>query len=196
MKRVFDILLSLVGLTILTPVLLAIAVGIAVCDGRPVFFRQERIGYRGRPFLIWKFRTMRNGEHASGRQVTVAGDPRITRLGGWLRRTKLDELPQLFNVLAGEMSFVGPRPEVERYVRTYSERQRRVLELKPGITDAASIAYRDESTLLAKHADPERIYLESIVPAKIRLNLVYARRATVWRDLILIVRTLVRLVRI
>jgi lipopolysaccharide/colanic/teichoic acid biosynthesis glycosyltransferase len=193
MKRAFDIVLSIFGLMVLGPLLAVIAAHIVLFDGRPVFFCQERIGYRGKPFRIWKFRTMVRDAERLGAPLTVGRDPRITRLGHWLRKTKLDELPQLWNVLVGEMSFVGPRPEVEQYVRCYTPAQCQVLDLKPGITDAASIAYRDESELLEGFENPEQAYVERIIPAKIRLNLEYARRANVLRDCVIIVRTLGRL---
>jgi lipopolysaccharide/colanic/teichoic acid biosynthesis glycosyltransferase len=161
-----------------------------VFQGRPIFFRQARVGYRGKPFRIWKFRTMVRDADKLGKPLTAGGDARVTRLGGWLRRTKLDELPQLFNVLIGDMSFVGPRPEVERYVDCYDTEQRKVLELTPGITDAASIRYRDEEQLLAGELDPEKVYISTIVPDKIRLNLEYASSANVIRDCVVILRTL------
>ena len=166
MKRAFDILLSLVGLIVVSPLLAVIAGLILALDGKPVFFRQQRIGYQGKEFRIWKFRTMVCHAEKLGKPLTVGGDSRVTRLGGVLRATKVDELPQLLNVLAGEMSLVGPRPEVRRYVQHYTAEQRRVLELTPGITDAASIKFRDESELLAREADPEQFYLSKIVPEK------------------------------
>lgn len=192
-KRAFDLFWAGVGLLFLWPLFVVVALLIRLDDGGPVFFRQERVGYRGRPFRIWKFRTMTVRPPGEGRQITAAGDPRVTRVGRWLRRTKVDELPQLLNVLAGEMSFVGPRPEVPRYVTLYTPEQRRVLDLVPGITDVASITYRDEEGLLAAADDPGRTYVEEIMPAKIALNLEYAGRATVGRDLLVILRTLARL---
>lgn len=204
MKRGFDLAVSCAGIAASAPLLACVAILVWVCDGRPIFFRQERIGFRGRPFKIWKFRTMRTSaptrtgsaiDDAGTRLITVAGDARVTRLGAWLRKTKLDELPQLFNVVAGEMSLVGPRPEVERYVRRYTEQQRRVLDLLPGITDAASICFRHESEMLAGLTDPEGHYVRWIVPAKIRLNLRYARRASVARDIGILFSTLAALFR-
>ena len=188
-KRVFDVFWASVGLVVLAPLMAGVAVAILLDSGPPVLFRQERIGFRGRPFRILKFRTMR-ASGGSGALLTVAGDARITRVGRWLRRTKLDELPQLLNVLRGEMTFVGPRPEVARYVAQYTTDERRVLELKPGITDPASNKYRDESALLADAADPERLYVEEIMPDKIRMNLAYAERASVLTDTLEILRTL------
>jgi lipopolysaccharide/colanic/teichoic acid biosynthesis glycosyltransferase len=163
-------------------------------DGGAVFFRQVRVGRDGRLFRVWKFRTMIANAEQRGGPLTVGEDPRTTRIGRWLRRSKLDELPQLFNVLAGEMSLVGPRPEVPRYVALYSPDQRRVLDLVPGITDPASIVYRHESDLLARAPDPERHYIAVIMPEKIRINLAYAARATWWTDLVVVLDTLRRLV--
>jgi lipopolysaccharide/colanic/teichoic acid biosynthesis glycosyltransferase len=188
-KRVFDLLLTVPGLLLLCPVFAVVAFAVWLGDRGPVFFRQERVGWRGVPFRMWKFRTMRVDAERMGPQLTVGRDPRITRVGAWLRRTKVDELPQLLNVLTGEMSLVGPRPEVERYVELYTEDQARVLELVPGITDPASIAFRDESEVLALEADPERAYVERIMPEKIRLNLAYAERSSVLTDLVVILRT-------
>lgn len=187
-KRLTDLLAAGFGLALLAPLCLATALAILLHDGGPVFFRQERIGRDGRPFLLWKFRTMRRV--ASGQLLTVAGDPRITRLGRFLRLTKLDELPQLWNVLRGEMSLVGPRPEVRQYVERYSSDQRRVLDLTPGITDPASLTYSDEESVLGSFADPELAYMERILPDKIRLNLDYAAQATVLSDVMLISRTI------
>lgn len=163
-------------------------------DGGPVFFRQERVGLGGRRFRIWKFRSMVTDAEGLGTQLTTARDTRITRVGAWLRRRKLDELPQLLNVLAGEMSIVGPRPEVPKYVDLYTEDQRRVLALKPGITDVASIAFADESALLGCVPEPEGYYLQCIVPAKIRLNLQYAEHASPLRDLSVIIDTITHVV--
>ncbi len=189
-KRLFDVSFSALGVLLLLPFFLLIALIILVGDGAPVFFRQERVGYRGRLFRIYKFRTMvRNAEHL-GQPLTVGQDARITRVGRWLRKHKLDELPQLINVLRGEMSLVGPRPEVPRYVARYSSEQQRVLDLVPGITDPASIAFRDEAGLLAGCEDSEQVYVERIMPEKIRLNLAYAARAGVASDVGVMLRTL------
>lgn len=193
-KRVLDVVLAAAALIALSPLLAAVALAITLDDGGPVFFRQERIGEGGRPFRIWKFRSMRAAPAAGGRLVTVAGDPRITRIGRRLRASKLDELPQLLNVLAGEMSLVGPRPEVGRYVALYTPAQARVLALRPGITDPASLAFIDEERRLAGTADPERAYVEAIMPDKIALNLAYAARASLWTDAGVIARTVMRLV--
>lgn len=188
-KRLFDVSFSALGVLLLLPFFLLIALSLLVGDGAPVFFRQERVGYHGRSFRMWKFRTMVRGAERIGQPLTVGQDLRVTPVGRWLRKHKLDELPQLINVLKGEMSFVGPRPEVARYVALYSPEQRRVLDLVPGITDPASIAFRDEEDLLGAHDDPERAYVEHIMPEKIRLNLAYAVKAGVFRDMGVILRT-------
>ena len=193
-KRLFDLCWTIPGLLVFWPAFLVIATLIKLDDGGPVFFRQRRVGRGGRLFRVWKFRTMIPRAEQCGGPLTIGADPRTTRFGKWLRHAKLDELPQLFNVLAGQMSLVGPRPEVPRYVALYSPDQRRVLDLVPGITDPASIAFRHESDLLARASDPEREYIEVFMPEKIRLNLAYAARATRWTDFGVVVHTLRSLV--
>jgi lipopolysaccharide/colanic/teichoic acid biosynthesis glycosyltransferase len=190
MKRLFDFVFAVVGLVILSPLLLLIAALVKFYDGGPVFFIQERIGWRGRPFRMWKFRTMRT--EPSGVELTVGADPRITPVGRWLRRFKVDEFPQLWNVARGEMSLVGPRPEVARFVEAYTPAQRAVLELRPGITDPASFAFFDESELLGRVADPERFYRDQLMAEKIRINQDYAKRANLGTDIVLILATLAR----
>ena len=192
-KRAFDLFWSLLGLALLWPLLLLLALLVRLGSRGPVIFWQTRVGYRGRPFRLWKFRTMVPNAESGGVLLSVAGDPRITRVGRWLRTLKLDELPQLINVVAGQMSLVGPRPEVPKYVARYTEEQRRVLDLVPGITDVASLRYRDEEELLAGTVDPELTYVASIMPEKIRLNLEYAARASRWSDVVVIVKTLFHL---
>lgn len=194
-KRGFDLLAALLGLAMLAPLLLVIALAIKLGDGGPVFYRQVRVGRHGRDFRIWKFRTMRQNADRIGPAITAKGDPRITPVGRWLRASKLDELPQLFNVVMGEMSFVGPRPEVRRYVSLYTAEQQRVLELRPGITDLASIEFRDEETLLAQSPDPERFYVEHCLPRKVELNLSYARRAGLAADIGVLIQTFFAIVR-
>lgn len=189
-KRYFDCLVCVLGLAICSPLFLLIALAIKLGDGGSVFFRQERVGQSGKPFRIWKFRTMIKDADRLGPPLTVGRDARITRVGLWLRKCKLDELPQLFNVIAGEMSLVGPRPEVVRYVSQYNNHQQRVLDLVPGITDPASVAYRAENDLLARSSDPERLYLEKIMPDKIRINIEYAQCATLWSDIKVILQTI------
>lgn len=188
-KRIFDLVLSTAGLIVLAPVLLLIAIAIKLSDHGPVLFRQTRVGFCGSQFQILKFRTMIPRSEHAGTSVTAGGDPRVTRIGRFLRRTKLDELPQLWNVLYGDMSFVGPRPEVPRYVAEYSEQQRQVLQLRPGITDVATLAYRNEEELLRGAEDVEAVYLNEIMPKKIALNLAYAGRANLWQDTKVIVAT-------
>ncbi len=189
-KRAFDLFWSILGLMALSPLLALVALLVKLEDGGPVFFWQVRIGRGGRPFRIWKFRTMVADAERQGRAITVRQDPRITRIGRHLRNTKLDEFPQLLNVVAGEMSLVGPRPEVPRYVELYSETQRAILALRPGITDLASIKYRNESDLLAESENPDETYVQTLLPDKIRINLAYASRAGVWSDFLVILATL------
>ena len=190
MKRIFDLFWATVGLLLLWPLFLVIAGLIKLEDRGPVLYRQSRIGWKGRPFWIWKFRTMVVNADRVGPALTVGRDIRITRVGQWLRATKIDELPQLFNVWMGEMSLVGPRPEVSKYVDLYSPEQRRVMELKPGITDSASVKYRRESDLLGASEDPEWVYIHEVMPEKIRINLTYAKNATLWTDFRVILQTL------
>jgi lipopolysaccharide/colanic/teichoic acid biosynthesis glycosyltransferase len=189
-KRIYDLLFSALGLALLSPVLLLIAILVKISDRGPVFFRQQRVGQYGKLFWIWKFRTMIVDADKKGLNVTQDGDPRITALGRVLRKTKLDELPQLWNVCRGEMSFVGPRPEVPRYVERYTPSQREILQLKPGITDLATLEFRNEEDLLRQATDVEAFYLEHCVPRKIELNLVHARRASLWQDTRIILQTL------
>jgi len=190
LKRSFDIAVSAAGLVLLLPLGLLLALGIRLSDGGPVFFAQTRIGRFGRPFRMWKFRSMVVDAERKGIGVTSGADRRITSIGRFLRKTKLDELPQLWNVLRGDMSFVGPRPELPRYVELYTPEQRRVLELRPGITDAATVAFRNEEELLRGADDVEAFYIRHCLPAKIELNLDYARRATFLRDLWILFQTL------
>lgn len=192
-KRIFDLTLAIFGLVFVWPILIFIALLILFFDGRPVMFNQERIGRKGRAFYIYKFRTMTPAKDADRPGLTIGDDPRITRIGSYLRRYKLDELPQIFNVLRGEMSFVGPRPEVPQYVRMYRGKQLDVLELIPGITDPASLKYKCESELLDLAEDPETFYLHRIMPDKIQLNLDYAARATCWSDFTLMMKTIVQI---
>ena len=193
MKRIFDLVLSLFGIVVLLPVFLVVAVSIVMSSKGPVLFRQERVGRNGLTFRILKFRSMRAANE--GRQITVAGDSRITPVGGVLRKTKLDELPQLFNVLRGDMSFVGPRPEVQRYVDLYPpEVKRIVLSVRPGITDNAAIEFRNESDLLADAADPEAEYVGTILPRKLALYRQYVETRSFGGDLRILLRTLVAVV--
>jgi lipopolysaccharide/colanic/teichoic acid biosynthesis glycosyltransferase len=190
-KRLFDVVVALGGLVVFGLPMIAIALWVRLDSPGPVFFRQQRVGRGGRPFAIHKFRTMVADAPARGPALTVGADPRITRAGHWLRRSKLDELPQLLDVLAGHMSIVGPRPEVPQYVALYPAALReQVLAVRPGITDPVSLDFADESVLLARAADPEREYREVILPAKLQAAAAYAARATLWSDLAVIGRTL------
>lgn len=190
LKRGLDAVLSLSALVILFPVLLLLALAILMTSGRPVLFTQERIGMDGKPFSMLKFRSMR-AAGGGGLPLTGAGDPRVTGIGRLLRATKLDELPQLINVVAGEMSLVGPRPEVPRYVAHYNPAQRSVLEARPGMTDPASVLFRDEEALLGSVPEEsrERYYLEAILPKKLAMNQEYIDRASLGYDLALVLQT-------
>lgn len=190
LKRLFDVVTAGLGLLLLLPLGLLIALIIKLSDGGPVFYTQRRIGQFGRPFPIRKFRSMVVNAEKLGLPVTPEGDPRVTWMGRLLRKTKLDELPQLWNVLVGQMSFVGPRPEVPRYVDTYTPAQREILQLKPGITDLASVLFRNEEELLRGSADVEDFYVRYCLPRKIDLNRRYAARAGVLQDVWIIVQTL------
>jgi len=192
-KRIFDLFFTLIGLPFLLPFLAIIALMIKLEDGGPVFFIQRRIGYKGNPFYMLKFRTMVIDAEKNGSLITVGNDPRITRVGYFLRKYKLDEFPQLLNVLKGEMSLVGPRPEVEKYVMLYNSEQRKVLNIIPGMTDPASIKYVNENEILAQAKDPEKIYIEKVMPEKIKLNLEYAEKATCWSDFLIIIKTFFRI---
>lgn len=193
-KRAFDIAFSTIGLLIIWPVLLIIALAIALDSRGGVLFRQTRVGKNGVEFKILKFRTMIPKAEAKGMQLTVGRDSRITRVGKLLRKTKLDELPQLINVFAGDMSFVGPRPEVPKYVKLYTKEQRQVLLVRPGITDLASIQFRHESELLSGSEHPEQTYIGEIMPEKIRLNMLYLKNLSVWNDVLIILRTIRRII--
>lgn len=189
LKRCFDITASALGLLFLMIPFLIIAIIIKATSKGPVFFRQVRVGKDGKEFRIYKFRTMVVDAEKKGMQITVGADSRITGIGKFLRKTKVDELPQLINVLKGQMSFVGPRPEVPRYVAMYSDYQRNILRIKPGITELASIVYRDENEVLAQSEDPEKTYIEDIMPKKIGLNIEYMKKLGFWYDLKLIFMT-------
>ena len=189
LKRCFDIAASAMGLLFLMLPFIVIAVIIKVTSRGPVFFRQVRVGKNGKEFRIFKFRTMVVDAEKKGMQITVGADSRITGIGKFLRKTKIDELPQLINVFVGQMSFVGPRPEVPKYVAMYSEYQRNILRIKPGITELASIVYRDENDVLAKSDDPEATYINDIMPKKIALNMEYMQKLGFWYDIKLIFMT-------
>lgn len=173
MIRFFDILFSFLGILLLSPFFFFLYIAIRLESKGGGVYKQQRVGWRGKDFYVYKFRSMRIGADKQG-LITVGGrDPRITRIGYFIRKYKLDELPQLFNVLRGEMSLVGPRPEVRNYVDLYTEEQRKVLSVRPGITDYASIEYVDENTILGQAEDPDKAYIEQILPDKIRFNMKY-----------------------
>lgn len=182
-KSAFDRIFGVIGFVLLSPFLAVIALLVRLTSPGPVLFLQERVGKNGKPFRIMKFRTMVEGAEEMGLKITVGNDARVTRVGETLRKFKLDELPQILNIVKGEMSFVGPRPEVPKYVAHYTQEQKKVLSIKPGVTDLASIKYRKESELLGQSQDPEITYLEEIMPEKLRINLDYVERASLAYDL-------------
>lgn len=193
MKRLFDIVMSLMGLLILCPLFLVLALWIAIDSSGGIFYRQTRVGKDNCDFRLWKFRSMRPDSDKKG-LLTVGGrDPRITRSGYFIRKYKIDELPQLINVLVGDMSLVGPRPEVRKYVQLYTPLQMKVLTVRPGITDLASLHYFEESEMLAKSSDPEKTYIEEIMPAKLNLNLQYIDKASLSTDIGMIFATIARI---
>lgn len=195
-KRLFDLFGAGLGLLVLGPALLLIALAVKLDSPGPVFFRQERVGRHGRLFHIHKFRTMRHEPAGQGLQITVGADRRITRVGRFLRASKLDELAQLIDVWQGTMSLVGPRPEVPRYVAHYPAALRdKILSVRPGITDIASIEYRDESAVLARAPDPEHAYIHEVLPHKLALAAAYVDQASVWLDVRLICRTVLAIAR-
>lgn len=190
MKRLFDLGLTLPSLILLSPLLMAIAIFIVIDSRGGAFFHQQRVGKNGKLFFLHKFRTMRPSSESSGQLTVGMRDPRITRLGYFLRKYKLDELPQLLNIIKGEMSLVGPRPEVPKYVHLYTEAQRRVLSIKPGLTDYASIEFVNENEILAKSDNPEKTYIEIILPEKLRLNLRYIEETSVKTDMKILLATI------
>lgn len=193
MKRLFDITVSVIGLVVLSPLFLATAIMIRRDSKGPVFYRGERVGKLGKPFKIYKFRTMVINADKMGGPSTAADDPRLTRTAGFLKKYQLDELPQLINVLKGEMSLVGPRPEVPMYVNMFTKEEAAILSVRPGMTDYASLWNFHEGELLKGSADPEKTYMEEIRPEKIRLQLKYVREHSFWVDLKIILRTLGKL---
>jgi lipopolysaccharide/colanic/teichoic acid biosynthesis glycosyltransferase len=195
LKRLFDIVLSLFGLILISPVLVTLAIMIKKEDRGPVFYRGVRVGRFGKLFRIFKFRTMVVNAEKLGGPSTADDDARITKVGNFIRKFKLDELPQLINVLKGEMSIVGPRPEVQMYVDMFTEEERAILSVRPGITDWASIWNPDEGGILAGSLDPEKTYMEKIRPEKIRLQLKYLRERSFWNDLKLIAQTIITIVK-
>lgn len=195
MKRIVDIITALFLLATLFPLMILIGILIALSSNGPALFKQIRVGRNGKNFSILKFRSMRTNTEHQG-QLTVGGrDPRVTRMGYVLRKFKIDEWPQLWNILIGEMSFVGPRPEVPKYVEMYNNQQRRVLDVRPGLTDLASIVYFSENEILEKVTDPEKEYVEVIMPAKLNLNLQHIDSQKAGKDIRIILMTLSRLIR-
>lgn len=193
--RFFDFVLSLVGLVILAPIFIVLAVWIKIDSVGPVFYKQIRVGQNGKDFGLFKFRSMVVDADKKG-LITVGGrDPRITRSGYFIRKYKLDELPQLINVLVGDMSLVGPRPEVRKYVELYDDEQNKVLSVKPGITDYASIEYMDENEILGKSTDPEKIYIEEIMPEKIKYNMKYIKNRSLIEYFKIIFLTVLKIIR-
>lgn len=194
MKRIFDFLFAFFFLIILSPVLLLFAMAVVLDSKGGAFFGQIRVGKDGKHFKLWKFRTMRPDSESAGQITVGARDSRITRVGYYLRKYKMDELPQLWNVLIGDMSVVGPRPEVPKYVALYTPEQMRVLSVRPGITDYASLEYFEESELLAKSSDPHKTYVEEIMQKKLALNLQYVESHSFIGDLKIILKTAVRII--
>jgi len=188
--RCFDILVSFFGIVFLLPLFAITALVIRAKDGSPILFKQERVGKNGKIFKILKYRTMSVKQKENSSQITVGEDQRITKTGRTLRKLKIDELPQLFNVLKGEMSFVGPRPEVKKYVDLYDDLQKEILKIKPGITELASLKYYNESEILGASDDPEREYIEKIMPDKIMLNLQYIKKMGFFYNIGIILRTI------
>ena len=194
-KRLFDVLVAVAGLLVLSPLFALVALAIKLTSRGPVFFRQERVGRDFKRFHIYKFRTMVVDAPRLGGQLTAGRDPRITSIGHLLRKTKLDELPQLLNVLSGEMSLVGPRPEVPKYVEMFRPQFAEVLSVRPGITDLASVKYRDENEILGQADDPEAAYVNQVLPDKLALATEYVRRASFWFDVRLIFATFWKVLR-
>jgi len=190
LKRFFDMTVAAVGLLLLAPLLVVVALLVRLTSRGPVFFRQERMGRAFRPFGIYKFRSMVQDAPKKGSLVTFGADPRITRVGHFLRAAKIDELPQLINVLMGDMSLVGPRPEVRKYAEMFREDFAEILRVRPGITDPASIKYRNEAEILGRSENPEKEYIEQVLPEKIRLAKEYAQNPSLWLDFVIILKTI------
>lgn len=194
MKRLFDIIFSLIGIIILFPFFILFALLIIIDSGFPVFYLQKRVGKNGVDFSLFKFRTMKIDSDKKGLLTVGTKDSRITNAGYFLRKYKLDELPQLMNVMLGDMSLVGPRPEVRKYVELYSEEQKKVLAVMPGITDYASIEYSNENELIAKSENPEELYIKEIMPAKLNLNLKYIKEQSFATDIKIILKTIGKII--
>jgi lipopolysaccharide/colanic/teichoic acid biosynthesis glycosyltransferase len=193
-KRIFDVTASIIGLIVLLPLFIIIAILIKLNDKGPIFYKQKRIGQNFKPFELLKFRTMVVNADKIGPAVTKDGDPRITKIGKFLRKTKLDELPQLWNVIRGDMSIVGPRPEVEKYIQYYENDYKEILKVRPGITDYATIKFRNEEEILSKYDDTESAYIKYVLPEKIKLYKTYIKEISFFTDLKIIFWTLWRIV--
>lgn len=191
-KRVCDFILSLIGIIVLSPIFIIVSIAIKLDSKGKILFLQKRVGRYGKEFNIYKFRTMVSDAERLGKQITVGNDNRITKVGAFLRKYKIDELPQLFNVLKGDMSLVGPRPEVPKYVKLYSDEQKKVLNVRPGITDMASLRYKDENEILGKVDNPEEYYINVIMKDKLKLNLEYIEKSNIFFDLYLIIKTVLK----
>ena len=196
MTRIFDVLASILGLIVLSPLFLILAIFIKLDSKGPVYYKQQRVGKNNEDFLLYKFRTMGIGADQKGPLITVGNDDnRITKIGGFLRKYKIDELPQLINVLVGDMGLVGPRPEVRRYVDLYSDNQMQVLQVKPGITDVASIEFSDENELLKQQTNPEEFYINEVMPRKLELNLQYLKKRSLYSDMKVILDTILKILK-
>ena len=191
-KRCFDFIVSLIGIIILSPVFIIVSIAIKLDSKGNILFLQKRVGRYGKEFNIYKFRTMVTDAEKLGKQITIGKDNRITKVGAFLRKFKIDELPQLFNVFKGDMSLVGPRPEVPKYVSLYSFEQKKVLNVRPGITDMASLRYKDENDILGKVENPEEYYINVIMKDKLNLNLEYIEKSNIFFDIYLIVKTIIK----
>jgi lipopolysaccharide/colanic/teichoic acid biosynthesis glycosyltransferase len=195
LKHLFDIFMSLAFIVILLPVFIIISIWIMIDSRGGVFYLQSRVGKNNRDFRMYKFRSMRPESDTFGLLTIGDHDPRVTRAGKFLRKTKLDELPQMLNILKGDMSFVGPRPEVRKYVELYSAEQMKVLSVRPGLTDYASLEYIDEDSILGQSDDPDRVYIAVIMPAKLELNMRYIKERSFARDILIILQTIARIFR-
>lgn len=195
MKRLFDFFAALFGLLLISPVFIIISLLIAIGSKGPVFYIQERIGRNGVPFNLYKFRSMKVGSDKKGLLTLGDNDNRVTKTGYFIRKYKIDELPQLINVLKGDMSLVGPRPEVSKYVDLYNDYQKQILSVRPGITDVASIKYRDEAELLKSQSDPEKFYIEHILPDKLAINIEYIKQSNLIKDIKVILNTILKILK-
>ncbi len=193
-KRLFDITLSLIGLTFMLPLFAIIAILIKIDSQGPVFYKHRRVGKNFKPFGVYKFRTMVKDADKIGPQITSGGDPRITKIGRFLRKSKIDELPQLINVLKGDMSLVGPRPEVEKYVNLYKKDYQEILKVRPGITDISSVIYRDEEAVLKEQPNPDEYYKNILLPRKIQLAKKYVKNQSILLDLKIILATILKVI--